>query len=105
MSTLPTPGPWATSYDLAGKLVVVSPDLGAPGSMVLAHVHHWQRVGESEQTRRLRAEADARLIAAAPTLLAALEKIVAITGSTGGHKSMVNEFQFIARNALAKVQE
>jgi len=49
-------------------------------------------------------EQNARLIAAAPDLLAALQRIVDIRGSTGGHKAMVTEFQHIAATALAKVQ-
>lgn len=51
------------------------------------------------------AQANARLIAAAPDLLAALERIITINGSTGGHKAMVDEFKFLARVAVAKVYD
>lgn len=34
-------------------------------------------------------------------LRAALERIILINGSTGGHKAMVAEFKHIAREALA----
>jgi len=49
-------------------------------------------------------QADAALIASAPELLAALYKIVAINGSTGGDKALVAEFKHIARAAIAKAK-
>lgn len=49
-------------------------------------------------------EANARLIASAPDLLAALERIVEINGSTGGPASMVAEFKHIAAQAIAKAK-
>jgi hypothetical protein len=69
-----TPGPWRTEYDLSGDLRIAGPDMGRAGSAYIATPHYWQSASENEQTRRLRMEADARLIAAAPDLLAALNK-------------------------------
>ena len=49
-------------------------------------------------------EANARLIESAPELVAALERIVNINGSTGGAASIVQEYKHIAREALAKTK-
>jgi len=39
-----------------------------------------------------------------PDMLAALEKIDAIQGSSGGHKAMVDEFKYVARAAITKAR-
>lgn len=45
-----------------------------------------------------------RLMAAAPELLDALQRIVAINGCTGGDKALIAEFKHIARTAIAKAE-
>ena len=91
MTTEHTPGPWQ-SFN-GGAVVGTVENSG--GSTYVADIRH-RANGESA--------ANARLIAAAPDMLAALERIAAITGSTGGHKSMVEEFQFLAHAAIAKAR-
>ncbi len=46
---------------------------------------------------------DRDLAALAPEMLDVLKFIDSINGSTGGHKSMVEDFKFRAREVLAKV--
>lgn len=94
-----TPGPysvdvtnevrWADSY----ALIILAPD----GKTPVGVASDFNRTDRDDEKR-----ANARLFAAAPELLAALERIVLINGSTGGHKAMVAEFKHIARTAIAK---
>jgi len=44
------------------------------------------------------------LLDAAPELLAALERIVKINGSTGGPEALIAEYKHIARAAIAKAR-
>lgn len=83
-----TPGPWRTE-DRGLKHVIV-------GS------NNWQ-VGALRQTPKLN-RADAALIAAAPELYEALEKVIRINGSTGGPEAVLKELKFIAEQALAKAR-
>jgi hypothetical protein len=90
-----TPGPWRYSEDRGGRWRVFA---GAWEIVRAKATHGFRRLPAAER------EANARLIAAAPVMLAALCKIVAIKGSTGGHAAMVAEFQFIARSAIAQAE-
>jgi hypothetical protein len=83
-----TPGPWIFGRD---SLCVITPT-----GQLIADLGESYRVIEDE------IQHDGRLIAAAPDLLAALEKIVAVNGSTGGAEAIVAEFKFIASEAIAK---
>lgn len=96
MTTKHTPGPW-----IARDGVVVASHFGWSGAIVAQPRHH--DLGANTYDTR-RAEANAHLIAAAPDMLAALQKIVAVNGSTGGAQSLVDEFKFIASQAIAKAE-
>lgn len=48
--------------------------------------------------------ADSRLIAAAPDMLAALKYITLYRSCTGGPQKLVEEFQHVARAAIAKAE-
>lgn len=94
-----TPGPysvdvtnevhWADQY----AIMIYAPD----GKTPVGTACDVNRTDRDDEKR-----ANARLLAAAPDLLEALERIVAINGSTGGHKAMVAEFKYIAQVAIAK---
>lgn len=74
MESKQTHGPWYVNE--ANE--VFGPDLGPAGSTRIGTVDWRQNQGlEGPQESRLRAEANARLIAAAPCLLAALEEVLA----------------------------
>ena len=70
-----TPGPWVVEYDGSGRPVAIN----APGDdgipVAVGHVVRWRGIGfpTSEKAR-----ANAHLIAAAPTMLAALREIAVI---------------------------
>lgn len=93
-----TPGPWTTDTDRCFKHDD-SIGVRGPDQMFVAAAWDFNRYDREEEVK-----ANARLIAAAPDLLAALERIVAINGSTGGHKAMVAEFKYIAEVAIAKAR-
>lgn len=88
-----TPGPW----EIGEYPHVVEDGLGEEVALL-----SFRKGDEDDNPER---DANGKLIAAAPEMYAALKRIIAINGSTGGHKSMVDEFKFLARNAVAKVED
>jgi hypothetical protein len=95
-----TPGPWrleTESRSADGSDLVVTDAIGA-------YTVATCRIGDTGVADVYEAEANARLIAAAPEMAAALRKIVALNGSTGGLKSLVAEFKHWAEQALAKAE-
>lgn len=101
---LHTPGPWTTDTtkryrQMVSEQIPESIPIRGPDGIGLAATYDFNRFDRDAEC-----EANARLIAAAPDLLAALERITLINGSTGGHKAMVAEFKHIARTAIAKAR-
>lgn len=94
-----TPGPWhvvtCVEDDPTTRYIDDAPGEDGERGYYLAEVEHYD-------LQEL--EANARLIAAAPELLEALERIVSINGSTKGAQSLVDEFKHIARAAIAKAK-
>lgn len=75
MKTTHTPGPWAEYERTKDNSIIIS------GERLVCHVYNWSTpspaksfIEENEQ-QRLECEANARLIAAAPDLLAALKDL------------------------------
>ena len=70
-----TPGQWTVDEDRGH---IIGPDFGAIGASTVAIVSrlHNTRGDDDPQTMRLRGEANARLIAAAPDLLNALRDVL-----------------------------
>ena len=95
MNATHTPGPWCTG-EQGGDYQQVT---GC--GFIIATVNSWWKVVESAQTKRLRMEADARLIAAAPDLLEALEKLVSDMHDTCGIHPQAGDQ---ARAAIAKAR-
>lgn len=71
----PTPGPWKIINDRG--LQIVSSDLKTVIARVAAHKKDERRCHSTTNTDHFTREANARLIAAAPDLLAALESVMA----------------------------
>jgi hypothetical protein len=99
-----TSGPWTTDIDrrfraMDSMQMPESIGVRGPDGNFLASAFDFNRTDRDAEV-----EANARLIAAAPDLLAALEHIVAINGSTGGHKAMVADFKHIAQVAIDRAQ-
>lgn len=80
-----TPGPWWIERRLGDELQVNAKHRGEGSSYCVASINHWE--GEADR-------ANARLIAAAPDLLAALRKAAAYIGNTPsfriGHVGAMN---------------
>ena len=88
-----TPGPWFTDETDASDVYRYVLPAGREGLVCRVPL----RMKDS-------GEANARLIAAAPDMLAALRSIAAITTCTDqDHEAMCAEIQGICREALAKV--
>jgi hypothetical protein len=88
-----TPGPWAWDTrltDLEGKPLEA---LTHAGGSVLVHAAAWPIE-----------EADARLIASAPDLLAALERIAGTSDDPRTHAIGGTEMREVARGAIAKAK-
>jgi hypothetical protein len=79
-----TPGPWRTGDMFK---TVFGPPNGMPSPETIATV---------------RKAANARLIAAAPDMLEALQFIVDFNGSSRGPQALIEEFKFRARAAISK---
>ena len=96
-----TPGPWNKDYTIGGQCIVMgtSPYTAKPHSRKVATVSdHSKSVGGMDET-----DANARLIAAAPSLLEALQDIVRAHDVKMG-KSAVKLRIEIARDAIAKAE-
>jgi hypothetical protein len=93
MNTQHTPGPWHVGVRQAEKIVYDS----TGWAVANATVYHGEN--DIEQVN-----ANARLIAAAPDLLDALQRIAAGEVMTGNfnHAETVHEYQKLARAAIAK---
>ena len=96
MKTQFTPGPWRVGPT---ALVPTVTRIQA-GHALIASVY---RAGEGDSQR----EGNARLIAAAPDLLAALQKIAyePFGASDATHATVLNDITTFARAAIAKAQE
>ena len=88
-----TPGPW--------KLLANQGVVGADWLPIATAPGHPAADFRRPPDERI---ANARLIAAAPDLYEALQKIDTIEGCTGGAEVLISEFKHIARTALAKAE-
>lgn len=91
MSTQHTPGPWSIEHETDVTGSESSPEIGCVGKVDIAHVYLRTVPGKSE--------ANARLIAAAPDLLAALKRIADLENI-----HFLDDAQAVSRAAIAKVQ-
>lgn len=107
MTTEHTPGPWLATEDPMSSqdyqtLVALPGRAGAMGTWLALVQHNWNEAEAGE--RRIswkEAEANARLIAAAPELLEALENLLAVNEGEGGTRYRAQD---IARAAIAKAK-
>ena len=81
-----TPGPWTAKIYERHHVVVI-------------HSGAWDEVATVDLAAMPDAEADARLIAAAPDLLALLEKLIDIEGPQPGTGEWANEVQAAIKKA------
>lgn len=114
MSAGHTPGPWAVDADPIEDqdyetLIVLPGPNGSYPTWIARAEHNWKEAGARE--RRIswaEAQANARLIAAAPDLLAAMEGVMNILGSAESNASGNPEWDYVgpriaaARAAIAK---
>jgi hypothetical protein len=91
-----TEGPWTTDLVISSQAgrVAIEPDIA------IVYVQP-SRYDGSESKRRL---ANARLIAAAPDLLAALENIIGLVDKMDAWNDTRDEIQHAARAAIAKAR-
>lgn len=89
-----TPTPW--------KLIAETRILGE--GMSLAKMLYNQAEGRSLDEAKVDAAFIVRAVNSHEELLKALKRIVEINGSTGGAKALVEEFKFIAREAIAQAE-
>ena len=114
MSAAHTPGPWAWTHISFGSsfmeedaegLIIYPESAGSGfaalmGEQIIAapHVHHWTDDDGNEADDRAEAEANCRLIAAAPDLLEALQHLCDVSGRSRN----ISDARQKAQDAIAK---
>lgn len=95
-----TPGPWIVRHGATDSVIHAS-SVNGNIACVYGYVVHGS--GTKSMSKAGQREANAALIAAAPDLLAALQRIADSDGFNGG--TWVGELQRIARAAIANAEE
>lgn len=98
MNSTHTPGPWLAN----GPTVCAAPSDAAPTGYALAHIlnPYVGAVGSAD-----RVAANARLIAAAPDLLAALMRLMPMLENTYQVNGVLHPYLAAARAAIAKATQ
>jgi hypothetical protein len=98
-----TPGPWAVHTPKSPKqAAVIARELSDGRRTVVAVIPDHLEFGNASVTDWNEQEANARLAAAAPELLAALRAIVEVDHPDADYTRMVERAKRIARNAIEK---
>ena len=101
-----TPGPWTVEDPFDHELVIVQDGKASHEWQFIATIPHGDKDGDPDDIPDVIAERNARLIAAAPDLLAALKRLLAAQypGTENHHETGCRCFIHEAQTAIAKAE-